>query len=101
MKQWIAIGVAVLLVVFTAFRMVGCAKQYGAPKGPAKGYEAFYRCRDNGFETNLEPEQVLELIEAGKCMTDPLDGMNTLFECPDCGKLTLEAATRTPGGTLE
>ncbi len=98
-----AVGMLVLAVGalgWGALRFVHLRQAQRIGRGPPPGYAATWRCRATGFTTNLAPDEVAARIATKRFRADPANPALTLVECPDCGKVELEAATVTPSGVV-
>jgi hypothetical protein len=93
-------GLLLLGATWACARLTTWTRQRGAGQGPPPGYQAIWRCRATGFETNLPPEDVARCITEGRVRSDPEKPWITLLPCPDCGKLELEPQTVTPEGRV-
>ena len=96
----LAAGVLAALIV-SSLQIASCMKDSGRRHAVPAGHSQVWRCRANGFETNLTPAQVSEAIRAGRTVRDPANPYIELFPCPDCGKTQLESITRTPTGEVK
>lgn len=93
-------AVTVLAIGGAVARLVAWRRAAQVGFGPPPGYSASWRCRATGFETNLIPDAVVDLVREGKMRSDPARPLITLLRCPDCGKLELEPVTITPQGRV-
>lgn len=89
------LGLACLAFAGTRFLRLFTPKPgTGAPPGTHQ----VFRCRVDGTETNLKPEELGRLIAEKRVAHDPKNPFNELYPCPKCGKLELEIVTVTPSG---
>ena len=65
---------------------------------PPPGHSQTWRCRADGYETNMTPAEILAQIKEKRTRRDRKDPVLELFTCPKCGKQELEVITRTPSG---
>lgn len=94
-------GVILGSLIFTSLQIASCTRDRDRRHSAPAGHTQVWRCRANGFETNLTPGQVSEAIRSGRTIRDPANPYIELFPCPDCGKTQLESITKTPGGEFK
>ena len=84
MKQIVAIVGIALAIIAVAWGLHSCSQRMSGRQGLPAGVEYVFRCRADGHEFKLTPEQMTEAFNAGEVRGSG-DGMD-LFKCPQCGK---------------
>lgn len=94
-------GTILAASIFSILQIASCSKDRNRLHTAPAGHSQIWRCRGNGFETNLTPEQVGAAMSSGRTRRDPANPYIELLPCPDCGKVELESITKTPTGEVK
>ena len=89
-RQIIFLLIGIAAIGFAGVRIAKLFGRSDAEKKAAVIYRQTWRCRADGYETNLAPEEVSQLFTADKWRLDPTNMSVKLFACPKCGKIELE-----------
>ena len=89
LRQLLLLGVAIICLLFAGFRFFGHPRR-NAPVAGRPVYVQTWRCRADGFVTNLTLAEIDRIYAEGKTRSDPNNLAIKLYACPKCGKLELE-----------
>ena len=87
-RQVIVLVIAAVCLVMAGIRI---AKSLGlGGSGSSKGFHETWRCRGDGYMTNMTLAELDAQVEAGTTREDPTNAVPTIMKCPKCGKIALE-----------
>jgi hypothetical protein len=94
-NRWMALGAVGFLALLAA-----CGPS-SAPKGKkAPPPEVFWRCRGDGYRTNLAALTVRQMMGSNQYRYVEGDMPHYLLKCPACGRMEMEQIMLTPEGEV-
>lgn len=88
-RQIIILAIAVVCLVFAGIRLARVFRT-SVPERVDSMYRVTWRCRGDGYETNLTVREIDQLFTDNKWRLDPNNMAIKLVACPKCGKIQLE-----------